>query len=218
MSPPTENAGAEDENGLGDQTQAVSHAIHDHPGDQPAAAVDDHTSRNAKWWNDPGYSGGDLVYPDEPEGLPNPLLAKMSKGGLVLASMVKGGLLPPKPQPRRPALPVNVVGAVRARSYALHGLSKELRILAYTAEGSRNDQLNRTGFKVARFVRDGLLSYDEVVGPLRDTAAATGLSDREIEATIRSAFSGADAKDLHTEIPDNKNDLPSAYQIGGDEQ
>ncbi|SBS75597.1 hypothetical protein MHPYR_240057 [uncultured Mycobacterium sp.] len=214
----------DEENRPGDQTRAVSHfQCTDHPSDQPAAAVADHTSPEAKGQSGTRISryaaeaarqgrthglGVEWDYPEEPDDLPNPLIEKMRRGGL----------LPPKPQPRRPALPVNVVGAGRARSYALHGLSKELRILAYTTEGSRNDQLNRTAFKVARFVRDGLLSYDEVIGPLRDTAAAIGLSDREIEATIRSAFSGADAKDLHTEIPDNTNDLPSAYQIGGDEQ
>lgn len=169
-----------------------------------------------------GPSGRDWYseLPDESD-IEDPLLAKAHKGGVLqrfnpkLAAAMDRKL---NPSPPRPMLPVNAVGAGRARSYALHGLSKELRILAYTPEGSRNDQLNRTGFKVARFVRDGVLSYEEVVGPLRDTAAAIGLPDREIEATIRSAFNGADAKDLHTEIPDRSNDLPSAYQIGGDEQ
>ncbi|OBK72897.1 hypothetical protein A5651_14965 [Mycobacterium sp. 1274761.0] len=124
---------------------------------------------------------------------------------------VERALNPPTP---RAVFPASEVGAGRRRSYCLHGLSRELRRLAETPEGGRNDQLNTSAFKCARFVRDGALSHDEVVGPLRETAIGTGLPASEVDRTIRSAFDGADAKGLTTEVSD-RDGYGDAFQIGG---
>lgn len=111
--------------------------------------------------------------------------------------------------PVRPVIPAREAGASRKRSYALTGLANELRALANTAEGGRNVQLNTSAFKCARFVHDNLLTADEVVPLFRQTALATGLPELEVERTIRSAFSGAEAKGLSTEIPDREGYGPA---------
>ncbi|MGV0882707.1 hypothetical protein [Mycolicibacterium sp. XJ883] len=116
------------------------------------------------------------------------------------------------PTPQRPVVPASEVNAGRRRSYALTGLSNELGTLSETREGNRNDQLNISAFKIARFVRDGLLTRDEAVGPLREVAVAIGLPSDEVDNTLRSAFGGADAKGLTTTIPDREG-YGSAYQL-----
>lgn len=127
----------------------------------------------------------------------------------------EGGLLAPKPErPARPSLPANEVGSGRRRAHAHQGLSNELRKLAMTTE-YRNDTLNTCAFKCARFVRSGTLARDEVVPLFRQTALSIGLTEKEVDGTIRSAFAGADKQDSRHEVPD-RDGYGDAYQIGED--
>lgn len=176
----------------------------DSTGDQPASSVKKDSSPNTQARNG--------IAPPGVHALEWSIYQSGLFDGTDKAAEIERKLNPPQP---RPTLPASLVGAGRRRSYALIGLSNELGILSRQTEPGRNEQLNITTFKVARFVRDGVLSRDEVVGPLRETAMAIGLPEREIDRTIRSAFAGADAKGLHTEIPDRAG-YGTAQEIGGD--
>ncbi len=73
-------------------------------------------------------------------------------------------------------------------TYAHRALSDELEALRGTAEGGRNDALNRASFALARFVAEGTLGRDAVVQELTDAALSIGLTAHETERTIESAF------------------------------
>jgi hypothetical protein len=103
----------------------------------------------------------------------------------------------------------------RDASYALRGLNNELGELAGTPEGGRNHQLNTTAFKLARFVRSGILPRSMVVDQIWQTARAIGLSDREIRTTIDSAFKGADKKNVVAQVPELEEYKPG-YQLEAD--
>jgi len=90
----------------------------------------------------------------------------------------------------------------RVRNYAAAALQGEVLTLAGTAEGSRNDQLNKSAFALGQFVAAGLLSDMEVIRALSKAATYAGLTPEEIEATIRS---GLEAGAKHPrEIPDSR--------------
>lgn len=50
----------------------------------------------------------------------------------------------------------------RLHQYARHALNSEAEALGRVARGSRNDELNRSAFRMGRFVGCGLLSIDDV--------------------------------------------------------
>ena len=88
----------------------------------------------------------------------------------------------------------------RERKYADAALQGEVLELAGTAEGSRNDQLNKSAFALGQFVAAGILSELEVIRALSKAATYAGLTPEEIEATIKS---GLEAGARHPrEIPD----------------
>ena len=87
----------------------------------------------------------------------------------------------------------------KARRYAEAALKDEMSILASTAEGNRNAQLNESAFKIGQFVAAGVLSDSEVISELSRAAKYAGLDQAEIERTIRS---GLEAGSKHPrEIP-----------------
>lgn len=116
--------------------------------------------------------------------------------------------------PVRPVVPASEVNPERRRRYAHAALVSELNVLAAMPHEpcGRNQQLNDSAFKLARFVRDRILTRDEVVGPLRETALSIGLDAKGVDATLNSAFVGADAKGLTAAIPDREG-YGDAYQI-----
>jgi putative DNA primase/helicase len=69
-------------------------------------------------------------------------------------------------------------------------VEEECGFVAHAPEGTRNDQLNRSAFALARFVATGELDATDVARRLAFAAARAGLPSREIERTIVSAFSG----------------------------
>jgi KaiC/GvpD/RAD55 family RecA-like ATPase len=79
---------------------------------------------------------------------------------------------------------------VRGVGYGVAALEDELRKLADTTEGGRNDQLNRSAFAVAQLIDLDELPA-EAMDMVRSVAIRTGLDEHEVESTIRSATAGA---------------------------
>lgn len=106
----------------------------------------------------------------------------------------------PPPTPIAPAQPAttHLVDAdseqARKRRYAEKALRDECDLVAFAVEGTRNHTLNKAAFNVARFVAEGILTYDEVQSELVIAARAAGLTDAEIRTTMASAARGAEAK------------------------
>jgi hypothetical protein len=93
----------------------------------------------------------------------------------------------PKDTPSRPApAMVNTRGA----GYGGAALAAELDKLQRTAEGGRNEQLNRTTFAIAQLVNAGELE-SSALDDVRAVALSIGLEHREAEATMRSAEAAA---------------------------
>lgn len=94
------------------------------------------------------------------------------------------------PAPSRPAPTAPVSGAVRTlpSSYGRRALESELGRVAMAAEGSRNDQLNRSAFALGQLVAAGSLDAEVVARGLIEAAERAGLTGREVEATIASGL------------------------------
>lgn len=65
---------------------------------------------------------------------------------------------------------------------------EELDMLARTAQGGRNHQLNRAAFVFGQFVADGAISRSEAEGKLEAVAMSIGLGEAEITQTMRSGI------------------------------
>lgn len=78
-------------------------------------------------------------------------------------------------------------------AYVRAALQAEARTVATAANGQRNDQLNRSAWSLARFVRDGQLGADELAGTLIPAALDAGLTPAEARRTIASALKGRSA-------------------------
>ncbi|HTW00232.1 MAG TPA: bifunctional DNA primase/polymerase [Streptosporangiaceae bacterium] len=95
---------------------------------------------------------------------------------------------------REPTLPPSgqAAPAVKATSltapYIRAAVAAELDAVAAACNGSRNDQLNRSAYALARFVADGALDGQAVEDALTSAAGQAGLSECECRRTIRSAF------------------------------
>ncbi|MFF4856885.1 bifunctional DNA primase/polymerase [Streptomyces rubiginosohelvolus] len=92
-----------------------------------------------------------------------------------------------RPAPRGPVGPLAmpVVSGSRAGRAALE---RECRRVVAAAEGEGNDTLNRSAFKVGRFVAWGDLARHEVEEAFQGAGEARGLTAAECRATIRSAL------------------------------
>lgn len=67
-------------------------------------------------------------------------------------------------------------------------LASEVAVLAQAPEGTRNDQLNRSAFRLGQFVGAGMLDRSEVETALQAQAMAIGLGAGETTKTIRSGL------------------------------
>lgn len=103
-----------------------------------------------------------------------------------------------KQPPTPPAPPIPITDrdteAKRQRRYAEEALAKEAYAVASAHEGTRNHTLNRAAFNMQRFITEGILRDEEVTFLLTDAAVTAGLSFDEIDATLKSAARGAQAK------------------------
>jgi hypothetical protein len=90
---------------------------------------------------------------------------------------------PPTPtQPARTARP-----DLAGHPYGRTVLAAELAALGRATPGQRNHTLNRTAFKVYRYVASGVLTDDEVTAAFTEIARAIGLSAAETSRTLASA-------------------------------
>ncbi len=94
--------------------------------------------------------------------------------------------------PARPAPAVPHYG--RHDNYARSALDAEAGLVASAPEGSRNHQLNKSAYAVARFVIGGQLTEQTFTAVLSDAARRAGLSDAETARTIRSALTARRAR------------------------
>jgi hypothetical protein len=92
------------------------------------------------------------------------------------------------PAQERTFAPLPVFPESRGFGYVAAAIAAECAELATAPEGCRNDRLNRAAFALARFVADGEADASSVVRSLAHAAGRAGLSEREIERTLRSAF------------------------------
>jgi hypothetical protein len=77
---------------------------------------------------------------------------------------------------------------VPVADYVAEAVAGEVRKLAATGAGGRNDQLNRSACALGHYVGSGQADADEVSAALLSTAQEMGLSESEATATIRSGL------------------------------
>lgn len=95
-----------------------------------------------------------------------------------------------RPEPPRVA-PVFHVNGTREQARPRDAESRmldELDKLARTAQGGRNDQLNRSAFVLGQLVAGGALHESDVRQKLEDVASVIGLEPRETQRTIESGM------------------------------
>lgn len=92
-----------------------------------------------------------------------------------------------RPKPVRKVTAMPVVHNPSEHPWVKAAFDGELRDLRLAAEGTRNDQLNRTAFNLGQLVPHALNRY-EVESVLHNEAMSIGLTDRETLATIRSGI------------------------------
>jgi hypothetical protein len=92
------------------------------------------------------------------------------------------------PDPPAMTRPTRTPGAAApGHVYGRRVLAAELAALYRATAGQRNHTLNRTAFKVYRYVASGILQDDEVTAAFTQAALAIGLSPAEVARTLASA-------------------------------
>jgi hypothetical protein len=92
------------------------------------------------------------------------------------------------PGPAIPAPPADPSGPpAPGHPYGRAVLAAELAALGRATPGQRNRTLNRTAFKVYRYVAGGILDEEQVTLAFTTAALAIGLSRAEIHRTLASA-------------------------------
>ncbi|MFF5102016.1 bifunctional DNA primase/polymerase [Streptomyces sp. NPDC000134] len=92
-----------------------------------------------------------------------------------------------RPAPARPAGPLRLPAVDGSRA-AVAALEAECAEVAAAPEGLRNTTLNRSAFKVGRFVAWGDLPRHVVEVAFQEAGQGAGLADAECRTTIRSAL------------------------------
>ncbi|MBC7679987.1 MAG: AAA family ATPase, partial [Pseudorhodobacter sp.] len=98
----------------------------------------------------------------------------------------------PKPVVVHAARPVTTL-ATGGTGYAHAALAAEAQRVTDAPEGTRNHALNRAGFSLGQLVAGGALAEGDALDALSSAAAAAGLDDDEITATLRSGLAGGAA-------------------------
>lgn len=97
----------------------------------------------------------------------------------------------------------NAVDPDKAHRYALRALDAEAETVAGTAEGGRNDQLNKSAFNLGTLVGAGVLNEDTVVDRLSSAAYQAGLEPGETATSLRSGLKAGIEQPRHlTLAPD----------------
>jgi hypothetical protein len=85
-----------------------------------------------------------------------------------------------------------------AHGYGVKALEGEVGRLAVVGVGSRNDELNRSAFRMGQLVGSGRLDAERAAGDLLTVALRIGLGEREAVATIRSGLANGIAQPRQT--------------------
>lgn len=105
--------------------------------------------------------------------------------GWILSLIGRGGKTTSPPPS---AAPKTTVTKTPSPAYVEAALRGELAKLEHAVEGERNNQLNKSAFAFGRFVGTGLLDRGRVEAELTRVALAIGLTEREVQASIRSGI------------------------------
>lgn len=95
-----------------------------------------------------------------------------------------------EPAPARPVGPLRLPAVDGSRA-AMAALEAECAVVVQAPDGMRNAALNRSAFKVGRFVAWGDLPRHVVEEAFQEAGQAAGLTTAECRATIRSALDGS---------------------------
>lgn len=124
------------------------------------------------------------LYRWDPEAHPDEIPVALAPEWLV-ARVKRPEPAPPRETPVLPLLPRQP-----SRGYVAAAVEREALELAKAPQGTRNDRLNLAAYALARLVGQGIADEAAVRRALVLGARAAGLSDIEIQRTIRSAFRG----------------------------
>jgi len=92
------------------------------------------------------------------------------------------------PDPPTVSQPARTAGLdMLGHPYGRHVLAAELATLGRATPGRRNHTLNRTAFKVYRYVASGILTEKAVTAAFTEAALAVGLDPAETARTLASA-------------------------------
>lgn len=98
------------------------------------------------------------------------------------------------PAPATPPTPTTTAENSVDNRYALKALNAEATNVTNAAEGQRNHTLNTAAFNLYRFTQNGTLTAQQIEHTLTHAARQAGLTDPEIQATLRSAAHGQQRK------------------------
>lgn len=84
-------------------------------------------------------------------------------------------------------------------------LRKKCAAIAQAQQGTRNNTLNRCAYGISRAVSGGEIAYEDAVVAIEAAAALTGLSQKEINATIQSAIHAGVRVPFTSPRQDNNN-------------
>jgi len=90
--------------------------------------------------------------------------------------------------PRLPERAPRLIAAPGTTRYGLAALEAELVKIRFAAEGGRNEQLNRSVFKLAQLVAGGQLDLSQLEAEAKAAALENGLDWLEVDLTIGSAI------------------------------
>lgn len=110
---------------------------------------------------------------------PAPAHAVAPRGGRAAATFFGDASHPPA---------LDHLDAALGRPFALKALADEAATVAAAPQGGRNNQLNKSAYKLAGYLKDGLLSRAEIEHTMGLAAVQAGLSADEIGPTIASAL------------------------------
>jgi hypothetical protein len=107
--------------------------------------------------------------------------------------------------PPTTARPARTAGPNTAgHPYGRTVLAAELAALGRATPGHRNHTLNRTAFKVYRYVAGGLLDDQEVTAAFTQAALAIGLQPAEVARTLASAHAAGLANPRSIPVPERE--------------
>ncbi|MGE4411552.1 MAG: AAA family ATPase, partial [Sphingobium sp.] len=102
--------------------------------------------------------------------------------------------------------------------YGEAALASECQLLRTAANGSRNSQLNKAAYAMARLVASGEINASQAKRALHEAAKETGLDEKEIHATIASGWKAGCGKPRYIYRDANGTPLYAKKRVGNSRQ